>query len=160
MSICLHGDHRLVLVLRRQDNFVFTHLLDSVREANDWYLATDTEPATRGPFIPEWEFNYNRRGAYQPKLHVRLPVLVPETSFILKVRNVAQMVPVLKATLGKVGPLYNKGKGRVQRGAVSDCDIWQSPTVEVTFRKSVGDKKNVSGKWIFGNGAASTENVG
>lgn len=35
MSICLHGDQRLVLVLRRQDNFVFTHLLDSVREANN-----------------------------------------------------------------------------------------------------------------------------
>lgn len=47
MSVRLHGDQRLVLVLRRQDDFVFTHLLDSVGEANDRYLATDAEPATR-----------------------------------------------------------------------------------------------------------------
>lgn len=51
MSICLHGDQRLVLVLRGQDHFVFTHLLDSIRGADDGYLATDAEPAMRSLVI-------------------------------------------------------------------------------------------------------------
>lgn len=51
MSIRLHSDQRLVLVLRRQDHFVFTHLLAGVGEADDGYLPADTEPARR-PFIP------------------------------------------------------------------------------------------------------------
>lgn len=52
MSIRLHGDQRLVLVLRGQDHFVFTHLFDSIRGADDGYLATDAEPATRSLVIP------------------------------------------------------------------------------------------------------------
>lgn len=125
MSIRLHSDQRLVLVLRRQDNFVFTHLLDSVREANDWYLAADTEPATSRPFIPAWELNYNREGAYQPKLHVHLPALVPEAGFILKDRNAGQMIPVLKATFGKIGPPSPKGKGRGGANAgLCVCSGW------------------------------------
>lgn len=52
MSIRLHGDQRLVLVLRGQDHFVFTHLFGSIRGADDGYLATDAEPATRSLVIP------------------------------------------------------------------------------------------------------------
>lgn len=53
MSIRLHGDQRLVLVLRGQDHFVFTHLFGSIRGADDGYLATDAEPATRSLVIQQ-----------------------------------------------------------------------------------------------------------
>lgn len=47
MSIRLHSDQSLVLVLRGQDHLVFIHLLDGVGGADDGYLTTDAEPVRR-----------------------------------------------------------------------------------------------------------------
>lgn len=68
MSVCLHGDHRLLLVLRGQDDFVFTHLLDSVREAENGDLTADTEPAGRRPrtAVSKWD---NSTGATPSTRH-------------------------------------------------------------------------------------------